>query len=83
MVTQWATQPSLKAATGSSKPQPAVTHKVTLVVRQVWATNGKLVIHLKTEPSVQTGGFFVGYGFTGRLLSQLNRCERPVKQYHH
>ena len=37
----------------------------------MWATNGKLLGILETKPSVQTGGFFVGDDFTGRLLSGI------------
>ena len=37
----------------------------------MWATNGKWVNRLETKPSVQTGGFFVGDDFTGRLFSGL------------
>ena len=37
----------------------------------MWATNGKWVNRLETKPSVQTGGFFVGDGFTGRLFGGL------------
>ncbi len=37
----------------------------------MWVINGKWVNRLETKPSVQTGGFFVGDGFTGRLFGGL------------